>query len=187
VIRLLLSAALAVAILVISSPSRAAAPDEKDIKDIRDKAIAFLKKRQSADGGFSTKFGPGITALVVAALLRNGVEPDDPVVEKALASLTKTVKPDGGIYAKGLANYTTAVGIMALQEANKGGKYDKIIKNATAFLQKLQKEDVGTKDIRFGGVGYDAKSRPDLSNTQFFIDALIRQGCPRTIPPLRMR
>ena len=61
-----------------------------------------------------------MTALVVAALVRNGYSTEDPVVKKALGYLTKKVKKDGGIYDKRLANYTTSVAVMALKEANHG-------------------------------------------------------------------
>src|SRR5262249_48885979 len=131
--------------------------------------------------------GPGATALVVAALLHNGYGTDDPVVAKALGYLEKSVKKDGGIYDKGLANYTTSVAVMALQEANKDRKYDTIIKNASAFLKGLQYDDSKTnaKDPKYGGVGYGPKDRPDLSNTQFFIDALIAAGVPKDDPALQ--
>ncbi|HEY7154210.1 MAG TPA: prenyltransferase/squalene oxidase repeat-containing protein, partial [Gemmataceae bacterium] len=86
-----------------------------------------------------------------------------------------------GIYDKGLANYTTSVAVMALQEANKDGRYDTIIKNATAYLKKLQ-YNVEETDVKFGGVGYDDKSRPDMSNTQYYIDALIAAGVPKDDP-----
>jgi squalene-hopene/tetraprenyl-beta-curcumene cyclase len=166
----------------------AVGPDAKDVQAVRDKAVAFLKKRQGADGSFSPKIaGPGVTALVAAALLRNGSSAADPVVAKALGYLEKSVKKDGGIYSRGLANYTTSVAVMALKEANEKGKYDTVIKNATAFLKKLQFDDPGAegKNITFGGVGYDAKKRPDLSNTQYFVEALLAAGVPRDDPAIQ--
>jgi Squalene-hopene cyclase C-terminal domain len=173
--------------LVAVSATPAAGPDEKDLKEVREKAFAFLKKSQSADGSYSSKLaGPGVTALVVAALLRNGVSPSDPVVEKALKAMEKSVKDNGGIYDKGLANYTTSVALMAFVDANKNGKYDAIIKNASNYLKKLQYGDgLKEEDVKFGGAGYDNKSRPDLSNTQYLIDALIAAGVPKDDPALK--
>ena len=116
--------------------------DAKGIKAVRDKARTYLSRHQGEDGSFSPRLaGPGVTALVVTALLRNGVSADDPVVSKALAYLEKSVKKDGGIYDRGLANYTTSVAIMGFAEANKGGKYDTLIKNASKFLKRLQYGD----------------------------------------------
>ena len=45
--------------------------------------VAFLKTSQQKDGSFSPKIaGPGITSITVAALFRNGVSPQEPVVAK---------------------------------------------------------------------------------------------------------
>ncbi len=158
---------------------------DPDSKAVVDKAAEFLRKRQSPDGSFSAKTtGPGVTAIVVAGLVRNGYSADDPMVAKAMAYLEKNVKKDGGIYDKGLANYTTSVAVMAFQEANTGGKYDKLIKDASGFLKGLQ-STADPKDVRSGGVGYDDKSRPDLSNTQFFVDALLAAGVPKDDPAIQ--
>ena len=167
-------------------PARAVGPDAKDVRAVLDKGYAFLKQHQGEDGSWSPRTaGPGVTALVVSALLRNGYGDDDPVVAKGLDYLEKNVKQDGGIYSKGLANYTTSVALMAFQEANKGGKYDAIIKNATKFLKGLQDDSADASDPHFGGVGYDGKGRPDLSNTQFFIDSLIQAGVPKDDPAIQ--
>jgi squalene-hopene/tetraprenyl-beta-curcumene cyclase len=150
-----------------------------------EKGVAFLKKTQSADGSWSAKrAGPGITALVVAAMVRGGVSPDDPAVAKGLAYLESKVQKDGGIYDKQLANYTTSVGLMALTECNKDGKYTTVINNATKFLKGLQ-DARDEADAKYGGVGYDGKSRPDMSNTQFFIDGLIAAGVPKDDPAIQ--
>lgn len=173
---------------VIAGWAWSAGPTKGDLAPVVDKAVAFLKARQGADGSFSPRAGgPGITALVVAGLLRNGVPSDDPVVAKALHYLESKVQPDGGIYDRMLANYTTCVAVMALKEANKGGRYDAAIANAAKFLKTLQYDEprVEAKDVRFGGAGYDAKSRPDLSNTQFFVDALISAGIPKDDPAVK--
>jgi squalene-hopene/tetraprenyl-beta-curcumene cyclase len=165
-----------------------AGPEAKDVKAVLDKAVAFLKTKQRPDGSFAPKLGgPGITALVAAGLIRDGYSPDDPLVTKALGYLEKSVQKDGGIYDKMLANYTTSVALVALTEANKTGKYDTVIKNASKFLKTLQFDEstVEDKDIKFGGVGYDGKDRPDLSNTQYFVDALIAAGVPKDDPAIQ--
>jgi hypothetical protein len=71
-----------------------------------------------------------------------------------------------------------------LQEANKDGRYNAIIKNATTYLKKLQYK-IEEEDVKFGGVGYDDTKRPDLSNTQFFMDALIAAGLPKDDPAIK--
>ncbi len=160
-------------------------PAPKDVQDVLDKAAAFLKKRQGADGGFSTKIaGPGVSAIVAAGLVRNGISAEDPLLAKTLAFMEKSVKKDGGIYDKALANYTTSVALMAFKDANSGGKYDSLIKNASLFLRKIQHAE-NEGDPKFGGAGYDASSRPDLSNTQFFLDALLAAGVPKDDPAVQ--
>lgn len=167
-------------------PAVEAAPDAKAVQATLDKAIAYLKKTQSADGSWSPgRSGVGVTALVVAGMLRAGVPADDPALAKGLAFLEKSVQKDGGIYSQGLQNYVTACGVMAFAEANKGGKYDAVLKNATAFLKGIQMTDADPKDMKGGGASYDGTGRPDVSNTQYLIDALIAAGVPKDDPALQ--
>ncbi len=172
----------------LPTPAADAGPTSKDVQALLEKNYAFLKEAQLKDGSFAPKVGgPGVTALIAAGLIRNGYPADDPVVAKALEYLAAQVQKDGGIYDKQLANYTTSVALVAFKEANTKGKYDAVIKNASAFLKKLQYDDslVEEKDVKFGGVGYDTKSRPDLSNTQYFVDALIAAGIPKDDPAIK--
>src|SRR5207249_1885743 len=84
-----------------------------------------------------------------------------------------------------LANYVTSVAVMALTEANADKKYDKVIANATKFLKGLQNGG-DDKDVKYGGVGYDKDStRPDMSNTQLFLDALLAAGVPKDDPAVQ--
>jgi hypothetical protein len=171
-------------------------PTAKDVQPLLDKAMAFLKTHQDADGSFSAKrTGPGVTALVVAALLRNGQSPKDPMIAKAIAYLEKSVNKDGGVYTGdgGLANYTTSIAIMAFKEANKDGKYDAIIKNAGLFLKGIQHED-GPSDLAkvfSGGFGYgkptgdDPKNRPDMSNSSMAVEALLNSGIDKNDPSVK--
>jgi squalene-hopene/tetraprenyl-beta-curcumene cyclase len=165
----------------------AAGPDANEVQALVQKGAAFLKKTQNADGSFSPRrAGPGISALVAVALLRNGSSAQEPTVAKTLAYLEKNVQKDGGIYNKFLANYTTCVALLALKQANTDGRYDTIIKRAAAFLKHLQYADsTDPKDFRYGGVSYGGKQRPDLSNTQFFVEALLAAGVPKDDPAVQ--
>ena len=61
-----------------------------------DRAVKFLRPRQDAKGGWSTQREPGITALVVTALLRSGqVPPGDPMVTQALRTWKDSSGPRG--------------------------------------------------------------------------------------------
>ena len=62
------------------------------------------------------------------------------------------------------------------------------VRDAAAFLKQLQWDEGEGKqpsDDFYGGAGYDSKSRPDLSNTQFFVDALTAAGVPKDDPALK--
>jgi squalene-hopene/tetraprenyl-beta-curcumene cyclase len=186
---LILAAVLSVAGPIGSLPAAdlGAGPDPKEYQAVLNRAVNFLKKQQLEDGSFSPKIaGPGISALVVAGLLRNGHSPDEPLVAKTLTYMEARVQKDGGIYDKFLANYTTSVALMAFREANTNGKYDTLMKKATQFLKSLQYDDsVDESDPKFGGIGYDKQKRPDLSNTQYFLDALLEAGVPKDDPAVQ--
>src|SRR6476660_7024684 len=101
-------------VLAVRAEEVALGPDPQALQEVVAKAAAFLKTRQGADGGFSPKLaGPGVSAIVAAGLIKCGVSPDDPLVAKSLTFIELSVQKDGGIYSKGLANYTTAVAVMA--------------------------------------------------------------------------
>jgi len=181
----ILGIAFLIAAVGIAPPADSvAAPKPDEVNASIDKAIAFLKTKQNPDGSFAPKLGgPGISALIAAGLIRHG-RADDPTVKKTLEYLEKNVKDDGGIYNKGLANYSTSVALIAFKEANSGGKYDKVIANAAKFLKSLQNHD-DKDDLKFGGVGYDGKGRPDLSNSHFFVEALLAAGVPKDDPAIK--
>lgn len=169
-----------------------AAPEAKTVQASIDKAYDFLKTRQQENGSFVPKAGePGLTALIVTAMIRGGKPVTDPVVTKGLGFLEKCIQKDGGIYEKGLANYTTSLGIMAFTEANQRGKYKDVIAAAARFLRLLQYgdgSDVDEKDPRFGGAGYDRKGGrggADLSNTHFFLEALLASGARKDDPAIK--
>jgi squalene-hopene/tetraprenyl-beta-curcumene cyclase len=78
----------------------------------------------------------------------------------------------------------TCLALMAFKEMNTNGKYDKVIGNASKFVMSLQ-DNSDMKDVKHGGVGYDGKSRPDLSNTQFMVEALIAAGVSKDDPAIK--
>ena len=168
------------------SQPAAKGPSPKEIKAVTDKAAAYLKSTQQADGSFSPGFtAPGITSLVAASLLKNGYTLKDPVVAKSMKFLEGKVKKDGGVYDKALANYITSVAIMAFAEANEGGKYDSVLKNAADFLKGIQ-HDGGESDPLHGGFDYKGGgNKADLSNTGFSLDALIAAGLTKDDPAVK--
>ena len=162
-------------------------------QEITRKGVDFLlQKGQAEDGSFSKQLNPAITSLCLSALLANDVAVTDERIQKGLAFVESHVQPDGGIYKDGsnLRNYETSVAIMcfvrardAYKKSNReeASKYDITIEKAAGFLKGLQwdeGEDHGPNSDFYGGQGYGNHKRPDLSNTQFFLDALKAAGEP---------
>jgi squalene-hopene/tetraprenyl-beta-curcumene cyclase len=189
----LLAALFAFAVVIALVPGSAPAqPKEKDdaTKSAIEKAVAHLKKTQNDDGSWGPKpQNRGITGIVVVGLIRSGVKPDEAPVAKAVKFIESLINEKSGHIAgddagASLINYTTSINIMALDAANKGDKYKAAIKNATKYLKDYQWDEARGKNKDsdyYGGAGYaDAKgSRPDLSNTAFFLEALKTAGVPQ--------
>ena len=161
-------------------------PTREQWQAVVDKATAYLKSTQDQNGGWSTQKNIGVTGVVVTGLLDCGKSPDDEPAAKGLAYIESLVNPKAGHIAGpdpkvGLQNYVTSVNVMALAAARRDARYKPVIGNAANFLKKLQWDDGEGKkpdDDFFGGAGYDSKSRPDLSNTSFFLEALKAAGTP---------
>jgi squalene-hopene/tetraprenyl-beta-curcumene cyclase len=156
---------------------KATGPDPAAYQKTIDKGIQFLVAGQSEDGSFSKRAGIGVTAHAITALLRNGKTPSDPTVAKSLKYLADSVRSDGSISGDRsmIPNYETCLAISALKAANRDGRYNDILNNAENFVKdvQLESEDGKTQtDLTYGGSGYGKKSRPDLSNTAFLLDAL---------------
>lgn len=169
-------------------------PDPKTWQQVTAKAAKFLKSAQDENGGWSTKRTPGVTGVCLTGLLRSGqLTVQDPIAEKALKYIESLANPaNGHLAGKGarvqLQNYVTSINVMALVQANRAGKYKGTIGDAVAFLKKLQWDESEGKertDPYFGGAGYDSKSRPDLSNSQFFLDALKAAGVSADDPAVK--
>jgi squalene-hopene/tetraprenyl-beta-curcumene cyclase len=113
-----------------------------------------------------------------------------PAVQQGLAYLLSFRQPDGGLYVPGspVANYETSIGLLALAACNTDGSLDDAIKAAAEYVKRLQWDDGegrGMADPAYGGAGYGKKSRPDLSNTQFMVEALRTIGTSENDPAIQ--
>jgi len=177
-------------VLALFAPAAAPAAEEAAVKAAIAKAAAFLAKAQDEQGSFKAELGPAVSGLAVAALVRSGTPADDPVVRKGLDYLLTFRQPDGGIYSPGspVANYETSIAMLALAACNAEGRLAEQIDGAKAFVKKLQWDGGEGKeqaDPAFGGAGYGKKSRPDLSNTAFMIEALRTAGDSESDPAIQ--
>lgn len=181
------------AITVLGGTGRAEQPGSAEA--LTAKAVAFLKSRQEKDGRWSPNVKePGLTALVVTALLRSGrVTENEPVITNGLSYLEQFLGADGGLSQAAHANYATSLALMAFHEVNRRpgakGRYDALIKSGQEFLKSKQwdeTEDKPRDDPFYGGAGYGgSNSRPDLSNTSFMLEALRDTGLPADDPALK--
>lgn len=70
--------------------------DVKAYENAVQKGIEYLRTAQAADGSYSSAgVGPGVTAIVISSVLRNGRGVDDPIVAKGLKYMESTIQPDG--------------------------------------------------------------------------------------------
>ena len=181
-------------ILAILTASTARAdqtgPNPAAYRETVDRALGYLRAAQAPDGSFSGHVGPGVTALATTAMLRHGCSPNDPAVARSLVYLEGFVRDDGGIYQQGtfFRNYETCLAILCFTAANQDRKYDKILKQADLFVRGIQwdeEEDHDKSSTSYGGAGYGKRARPDLSNTNFLMDALKATGAGPDDPALQ--
>jgi squalene-hopene/tetraprenyl-beta-curcumene cyclase len=69
--------------------------------------------------------------------------------------------------------------ILCLTEANADGRYQETLDKAEAFVKGIQWDEGESTDASstsYGGAGYGKHKRPDLSNTQFLVEALKAAG-----------
>jgi len=181
----LLIVALAHTSTLAAETSAVAKEHHAEFAPLVERGIAFLAAAQDEDGSYSSFAGTGVTSLITTALLRHGRAPGDPLLAKSLAYLQTQVKKDGGIYQQGsrYRNYETCLAMLCFAEANRDGKYadkyTKLLDRAEAFVKDLQwdgNEGHDPSSTSYGGAGYGKHNRPDLSNTNFLIDALKSVG-----------
>jgi len=184
---------------VVAAPAAAesapapATPGDAGSKDLAarrkaaiDRAVAYILAQQNPNGSWGDeKAAVGASGLCAQALLEGGKTLKDEPVRKAVEFLVKAQREDGGIYDDGgVANYTTSIAVMVLVKADRAA-YAEPLKKALDYLtlhQWDETESVDKGDARYGGAGYGKSARPDLSNTQYFADALQAAGVPKDNP-----
>lgn len=175
----------AVANFAVFGADKAAATTEPEIPEtlLREayasiqRGVNFLTDQQKEDG--SWMHHPAVTGLCVMALHNSGTTQNVAIrkeaVKKGLAFIKKFAQKDGSIWMadqkKEYPNYTTAVALAALAIVGES-EDEQIMRNARKFLLDSQVTDKNNKN--FGGIGYgkSGPGNPDLSNTQWALEAL---------------
>jgi len=173
-------------------PTTEPTDNEKTPQAAMERGITWLKKAQLDDGGWPMEAGAatshlGVTVVATHSLLATGVPAADPAVAKAIRNILGFVKADGGIYDEGLRNYTTSIALMVLKAADETSHKDTIDK-ALKFLMDLQwgkGQGIEQESADFGGAGYGRDRRPDLSNTQWLVQAYSTMGLSKDDKPVQ--
>ncbi|MEM8783616.1 MAG: prenyltransferase/squalene oxidase repeat-containing protein [Planctomycetota bacterium] len=164
-----------------------------------ERGLSFLGSTQAQDGSWTPQVGPAVTALALRGFLdRPDADLDDPATAKALAYVLARVQPDGSIREGPdgiLANYNTAIAVSALTrippDADVAAEARAAVQGGVDFLRGLQWQVgmtdpdgriIDEKHPYYGGAGYGRNGRPDLSNTQFMLEALHDAGVPADDP-----
>lgn len=168
------------AALALAMPAAAADVSlRNEVQRAIDRGAAWMLASQNSNGWWSTADHPAITALALTAL--NGdpsgraAKVNPAAMKKGFAFILSTAQPDGGFYVRELANYNTAVSMMALLTA-KDPAHDAALRKARAFLVGSQIDfgEAGKLDTPLdGGIGYGSKYKhSDLNNTLLALEAL---------------
>lgn len=170
-------------------------PDEiaRQARELTARGARFLLAAQEKEGGWNGEMGPGITCLVLKALIEEpSIGPQHEAVRRGMEFVLRAQRDDGGIYgAEGLLkNYESSVALSmfaSLERAERTAKSADAARIAKLreFLKKHQWDEDDGKSVDdpwYGGAGYGHGKRPDLSNTQMMLEALHDSGLPKDDP-----
>jgi squalene-hopene/tetraprenyl-beta-curcumene cyclase len=163
---------------------------ERTAARLHSDGVAYLLASQEKQGGWASEHGPGISALVVKALIQSPhAGPGHEAVQRGVKFVLGFQQPDGGVYnPEGLHKTYESSVVLSMLSALGGEKYQAEIKKLQAFLKQRQwdeSEDKAESDPWYGGAGYGQSKRPDLSNTQMMLQALHDSGVAGDDPAFR--
>ena len=160
-------------------PESSPATKEETNAAILKGARFLLAAGENARWGAPDRPDAGLTAMAVGGL-QAVPEPRPSDIQEAIDSAKKWLsslqKDDGSIHQGRVINYVTSASIMALAGDD---AYADTVKKARAFLIGLQSDEgegYSEGDIYYGGIGYGGDERPDLSNLQMALEALVASG-----------
>jgi hypothetical protein len=140
------------------------------INDAVEKGVAWLRGRQKTDGSFrgyhEGGYPTGVAALALLSLLKSGVGPNDPAIQKGVAYLS---------YKSFEKTYSTGLTLMVIDALN-SKEYDAWAQRGADWLVSVRNKNLKIWGYPDGG--------PDLSNTQYAIlglQAAARRGAK--VPP----
>ncbi|MBX3354672.1 MAG: hypothetical protein KF724_03120 [Phycisphaeraceae bacterium] len=170
-----------------------------------DRGLTWLRSVQGPNGGWmegtagagtdqvrpSFAASLAITGLVIKAFAQNGIDVEsDPALARAIEYLRRRAWPDGTFdpdSSGALGNYAASAMTMGLASVGSARTREWVVEMVTWLKSKQwdQAQGIGPDRDWFGGAGYGNSRRPDLSNTQFFLDALRDAGVDATDPSVQ--
>ncbi len=201
----------ALALLAISlcvAPARALDPDTRQLaRRTVDKAIEYLRSQQDPEtGGWAVNprgpTFPAISSLALTGMLLDPrIDARDPDVRRGIDFVLSHRQPDGGIYDRVLPSYNTAISISMLSMVYEP-EAASAIQGGIGLLRRVQwgaydhqsetmpeapdwREPIDESHPFYGGVGYGNNGRPDMSNTQFFLQAFQDAGVSSEDPAVQ--
>lgn len=162
----------------------------KEVENAMHQTLTLLQEEQKPEGYWTSADFPGLTALVLRAMIETPVDTEkwlkSDSVTKGIAFLKSHAKEDGGIYNRGLYTYNTSICLMTLNAYYQAaGKHGLLEKKELADLKQMmidarnyvvrQQQFYAEDDLKIfsGGIGYgDSDRHADLSNSVFALQAL---------------
>lgn len=146
-------------------------------------ALGYLEgQQQEGRFGFMGQEDPGITALCLAAVIVTCQQLEQPLpgyVDQGLDWLVSKQNAQGAIEVDKVKVYVTSAAVMALQARGRPSDREPIDR-AAQYLKVIQSDEGegyhSETDWSYGGIDYGDDLRPDLSNTQFGLEALHLAG-----------
>lgn len=191
---------------ISSSPTESGLPADLDARAraaLR-RGLAWLAASQDPAGGWmvakaaagtdqpkpSQAAATAVTGLAVKAFAQAGDASHDATVVRALAFIKAQTFPNGSFVpdpAGSLGNYVAASVAMGLAALDRPDELP-MLEQTVEWLRQNQWDHTeglaSTKDW-YGGAGYGNWGRPDLSNTQLFLDALHDAGVSQDDPAVQ--
>lgn len=164
---------LALAMGLFSSSSTMAGddPSQVQVEAAIARGVAFLKKEQGGEGGWTYSFNHnhdlGITALASLALLENGVEPTDPAIVKAVGVVRDLAEGSDLTYDLSLA-------ILCLARVQKGqsGRNDAFIRRLAERIANGDDEGMWTYQVPLSRVGGSRRAGLSSRRKRRFVSRL---------------
>ena len=161
------------------------------------RAIGYLRTTQGPNGGWSENPDgpdlPAITGLIGTGMLDDPrLDQDDPSVRAAVNYVLSFARADGGIHDGVLPTYNTAICVSFLSRV-RTPEASGAVERGIGLLKRMQwgafdpatdpspeapdwTEPIGEEHPYYGGLGYGSHGRPDLSNTEMFVQAMHDAG-----------